>query len=160
MAKKKEIKSTKTQAKKRPVGRPTKYKPEYCQDIIEFFESHPLTITKVKTIRHKDGSVEEEEYEAPGKPPLLYRYAQKLGVTRDTLHEWGTQHPDFSDALKKAKDIQAGFIVDNAMTDIGPTTFSIFMMKNNHNWSDRVEQKVETKMSLENLVGRSFEDNE
>lgn len=55
--------------------RPTKYKKEYCEDIIEFMS--------------KGGS--------------LTQFAADIDVCRETVYEWGRVHSDFSDAIKKAK---------------------------------------------------------
>ena len=59
-----------------PTGRPTKYKPEFCDVIIELGREG-------KTKSHM---------------------AQALDVSRDTIHEWTRVHPEFSDAMKRAED--------------------------------------------------------
>ena len=62
-------------AKKNPVGRPSKYKPEYCEKI-------------VKLAKEGNGWVS---------------WALACGVDRPTLYAWGEQHPEFLTALKEAK---------------------------------------------------------
>ena len=54
-----------------PGGRPTDYKPEYCEKLIEW---------------SKDGH-------------SLVWIGSQLDVTRETLYEWGRVHPEFSDAM-------------------------------------------------------------
>jgi len=57
------------------MGRPTDYRPEYCQALIDFCST--------------------------GKS--LTAFAVKIGVHRDTLYQWGKVHQDFSDALTRAR---------------------------------------------------------
>lgn len=55
-----------------PGGRPSKYKPEFCQELIE---------------AGKEGySIEA--------------FAGKIGVSRECIYEWTRVHPEFSDAKK------------------------------------------------------------
>ncbi len=61
--------------KKPPVGRPTLYKSEYCDELIDFC-SRGFSITA---------------------------FAGKIRVSRDTIAEWGTIHREFSEAIKIAK---------------------------------------------------------
>jgi hypothetical protein len=60
---------------KHPGGRPSKYKPEYCEQIVEFCE----------------------------KGASLTAFAASISVAKDTLVEWGIQHKEFSVAMRKAK---------------------------------------------------------
>lgn len=57
-------------------GRPSSYKPEYCQTLIE----------------HMASGLSFESF------------AGKIGVDRDTLYEWTKVHPEFSDAKKKGTE--------------------------------------------------------
>ena len=64
--------------KARPIGRPTKYKREYCQQLIDY---------------SKTGMSFES-------------FALEIDIVPDTLHEWAKVHKEFSDAKKKAKALQ------------------------------------------------------
>jgi len=64
--------------KKRPVGRPSLYRPEYCEKAIELG--------------------------ALGYSPVAI--AATLGIDRPTLYDWRDQHEEFSTALKKAKSLE------------------------------------------------------
>ena len=57
------------------VGRPTLYKPEYCQDVIEWGKQ--------------------------GKS--LAWMAATLDVSRECIYEWMRVHPDFSDSMTRAR---------------------------------------------------------
>lgn len=60
---------------KNPVGRPTKYKPEFCDLVIEV------------------GSI----------GGWLCEMAEVCDVHRSTMDEWASKHPEFSEALMRAK---------------------------------------------------------
>lgn len=64
--------------KKRPVGRPSKYKPEYCEKVVELAE----------------GGAGWAEW------------AVACGVDRATLYHWGDEHPEFLTALSRAKILE------------------------------------------------------
>lgn len=58
-----------------PGGRPSLYKPDYCEFVVKFC-SQGFSLTA---------------------------FAGKIGVCRDTISEWGRVHPEFSAAVKRAK---------------------------------------------------------
>ncbi len=64
------------QEQKRPAHRPSSYDPAFCQQV--------------------------EELGARGKS--FTQIAVKLGVTRQTLHNWSHRHPEFFDALVRARE--------------------------------------------------------
>lgn len=66
---------------KRPVGRPTKYKPEYCEAVVEHM---------------REGA-------------SLTSFAAEIGVARSTIEEWASVHPDFSGAVKRGKAVCAAW---------------------------------------------------
>lgn len=123
-----------------PVGRPTKYKPEYCQ----------LLITHMST----------------GKS--FETFAVKTDVCSATLYLWLEEFPEFLEAYKKAKDINREFweqVGINNATGIGegnPATW-IFWMKARFGWRDNIDVQltgkdhgpVEVKLSKEQLAEKA-----
>ena len=139
-AKKKPVKRTRTKKPKpkpapNPVGRPTKYKPEYCQVIIDLME-YGYT------------------FEA---------CAADLDVSKDTLYEWVKVHEDFSDAKNKAFDKSRKtwetMLISLAKTGMGNATAIIFSLKNRFpkNWRDKIEQ--ETTITVKPLIIEDDEGN-
>lgn len=91
------------------VGRPVKYKPEYCEMLIE---------------HRKQGFSFES-------------FAATISVHRDTLYEWVKVYPDFSDAKKRAKDVSLQVYekigIGMALGKIkGDSTAWLFLLKNQH----------------------------
>lgn len=71
----------------RPVGRPTKYDPAYCDGVI-----------------------------AAGRLGFsLTAYAGSIEVDRDSITEWRKRHPDFDRACKIAKAVRAHFLEGGMM---------------------------------------------
>lgn len=63
------------------VGRPTKYKPEFCE--------------KVMDMGREGYGVAE--------------IAAELDVTKQTVHNWQKEHPAFLDAMTRARDLSEGW---------------------------------------------------
>lgn len=133
------------------LGRPTKYKEKYCEEIVKYFKE------KCEPIKSKDKDG-KEVLKPASRPPTLYGFAANIGVCIDTIHEWGQKHDAFSDAVKRCKAIQAQFVIEGGMSGDTNTAFSIFMMKNNFNWSDKVQQEVNTRVTLEDLIDQSMKE--
>jgi len=109
----------------RKVGRPTKYDPKYCDELIEHM---------------KTGL----SYEA---------FAGRLCVAIQTLYDWEQANPEFLEAKKKGQAISQMFWENLAMegmwsgggrNPVFNSTVWIFNMKNRFKWKDRVETTVET----------------
>lgn len=128
----------KLNVQRRSVGRPTKYREEYCEKIIQFF-NRPKTkiLTTVTTGKNDYEKVEEKEVAAP--LPTLSGFALSINVNMDTLNQWCKVHPEFSESYKQAKELEAEFVVENAMRNLYAQPFSIFYMKNCHGWKDKQE---------------------
>jgi hypothetical protein len=75
------------------VGRPSAYRPEFCQDLIDW-------MAKGNSLG-SFGAYLRERYPA-----------EKLMVHRDTVNEWTHVHAEFSDAMKVAKAASARFYDD------------------------------------------------
>ena len=104
----KPTRSGKAPANKRKPGRPSLYRPEYCQALIEW-----------------------------AKKGLSYEsFASVPGVALQTLYEWEKAHPEFSEAKKTALPHSMVWWEKKGMSgDINPTIW-IFNMKNRFGWRD------------------------
>lgn len=131
---------------KRPVGRPSAFKEEYADQLLEYFNKEAF---ERKPLLDKEGNEKGSEI-VPVKFPTLARFAGIIGVTRDTLYEWATaknennslKHPEFSYAYKKAKEYQEAILVEGALAGAYQANFSIFTAKNVLGWRDKVEQEI------------------
>jgi hypothetical protein len=138
------IMTTKKTVKKRAPnkgGQPTKYRPEYCQQLIDYFSIDPTKITEDETISSVDGD-KLIARRMPQRMPWLEGFARKIGVHRNTLRDWCDLHPEFAEAYETAKDLQREFIVDVALSGAAPPSFAIFTMKNVCGWRDERDLKL------------------
>ena|SRR3990167_5653193 len=108
-------------------GRPSKYDPSFCQKIVDYFSVEPYRV------------IPKTKREIPNDLPFLSNFADSIGVNQDTLHEWCKVHPEFSEAFKKAKELQEQFLVINGLRNNFAQPFTIFAMKNMFRWTDRHE---------------------
>lgn len=122
-------KPTKKKEIKHERGRPTDYRPEYCQQLLDYFGEKPYT-------EDNQGKIRATDFKS------LAGFAIKIGVSRDTLHEWSKKHKDFSDAYIRAKDFQENFLAVNGNKGLINANFGIFTAKNVLNWRDKKEIDV------------------
>ena len=139
----------------KPPGRPSKYKPEYCEALVE----------------HMKTGLSFESF------------AGLVAVNQDTLHEWKKKHPEFSEAQKNGSALsllwweklgKAAMVGEAVVTPDGRrvsfdnfnTTMWIFAMKNRHGWRDRhdhehsgkdgkaIETKADIKVVIEDYTAK------
>ena len=132
-------------SKKHVGGRPPKYKKEYCDKIIEYFKKAPYQ-TEYKEEYFVDGSIKSK---APiitaTEFPTFQGFADEILVHIDTLHEWCTKHKEFSEAYKRAKQLQEKIWLVNSMQNLYNAQFAQFFGKNCLGYKDKQENiNVET----------------
>lgn len=135
--KKAKIKKPKKHKEPNPVGAPSLYKPEYPQMLLDYFGEPAYK-------EDSQGRIRATDFKS------LAGFAIKVGVHRDTLHEWAKEHAEFSDAYARAKDFQENFLSVNGAKSLINAQFSIFIAKNVLNWRDKREVEV-TEKPLEKL---------
>lgn len=107
----------------KPVGRPSLYKPEYCEKLIQHM----------------------------ARPRSFESFAAVIDVNRDTLYEWVKVHEDFSDALTRGRAKHLLAMEDSAYENLveepgkgrlNTALYKLFMV-NIHGW--RSEPKEDSK---------------
>ncbi len=130
-------------------GRPSSYKEEYCQDIIEFF-NRPTTRIITKTYTTKAGTIIEEPIEKGCEFPTIEEYCSKIGVETSTLYDWLKVYPDFHSAFLRAKALQKDCLIKNAITGRYDPRFSVFVATN---CTDMRVQPLEVHSTVEHTLG-------
>ena len=103
--------------KKGKPGQPTKYREEYCQKMIDFFNV-PVTI------------LDDKGHTIANDLPFFSTFACELGVHVDTLHEWRKVHPSFSEAYHLSQQYQFNILNQNTLKGRYSTAYAIFLAKN------------------------------
>ena len=117
-------------------GRPTKYKPEYCQQLIAYMTQEPWEEVEV-THTNRKGETWTETKLRPRPIRFLTVFAHEIGVTRDTLAEWYRVHPEFSDAYTRAREMQAEHLLQCGFMGLSDPTMTKFAAVNLTDLSDR-----------------------
>lgn len=133
---------------KRKIGRPTKYKPEYCQQIEAFFdrEIYKMVENEKTTEYYESGAIKKESYKKmmlPNDLPFFNDFANSIGVYIGTLEEWCLVYPEFSISYKKCKEKQKQFLIVNGLNGNSPPAAFIFTAKNLTDMRD--EQYLENR---------------
>ena len=107
-----------TKNKANPIGRPTVYKPEFCQELLEH-------------------SKEGYSFEA---------FGGRIGVCKDTLYRWLKEYKEFSDARKQARQLarlalekEGRALTRGEFGRSASATAWIFRMRNICGWRDEAQ---------------------
>lgn len=128
--------------KKSNAGRPTKYRKEYCEEIVKFFDREPFDVVmgvdddgKEVVMTDKNGNVVMK----PCKLPTFEGFAISIGVDRDTVRAWTENNPEFLGAYMRAKDYQKEILIQNGLMGNYEKQFAIFTAKNVTDMRDKQE---------------------
>jgi hypothetical protein len=122
-----------------------KYKPEYAQQLIEYFDVEPYKEVEV------DGFNGTKKVQLiPQPPPMLGLFAHQIGVTLETLNGWATavtldgapRFPEFSEAYARARQLQEALFVRATMVGAYSDRAMPFVLKNLHGWTDKPQEEV------------------
>lgn len=126
-------------------GRPSKYLPSYCEDILAYFDKEPFTEVDVP---QPNGLVKRQRMATD--PPTLSGFAKSIGVSVDTLGRWATEvlvdggmkHGDFAEAYARAREMQEALIIRGGLLGLYEPRTAQAALKNLHGWQDQPERKV------------------
>ncbi len=140
--------------KKHPGGRPTKYKPSYCAEIIKYFDVDPviykdITVQKLNSKGEVTETVDKTVEESI-QIPMLCKFAKEKGVDTATLWRWTEKYPEFRKAYNTAKEFQLNVLIQNALRNNYSSYFAFQMAKNMFGWRDK--QEIETTRKVEILL--------
>jgi hypothetical protein len=123
----------------KPVGRPTKYSDKVPQQLVDYFLTCAETRPSVST------PVLKETFTVM---PTMTGFAKKCGVTTRTLCNWREAHPEFEEAHEYAMAIAADMISQFAINNVYSPSISIFMLKANHGYQDRLEISTDSTIHI------------
>lgn len=126
-----------TKKSKNPIGGQTKYKSEYCERIVEFFDTRPFEERKIEHYDSK-GNVKFTDIKLLPLPmPNLIRFAKSIKVDYTTVYRWTKQHKEFCKAFERARDIRKWVLIDGAIGGVYNPAFAIFTAKNITDMEDK-----------------------
>lgn len=116
---------------------PLRYKPEFCERLLAFFDVPAFHVTEVQK---RDGSVALVETAA--ELPTFAAFAKHLGTTCEVLKNWESTHPAFHEAAQKARDLQSNILIQNSLRGNYSASFAVFTAKNLLGWQDGKEDNL------------------
>lgn len=125
-------------------GRPTKYTPEVCERIVEFFSKEPFTPVKTvdgDPVIDRNGVVVMQ----PCKLPTLEGFAIQEGIGTSTIWDWSSNHPQFSAAIMQAKQRQKDILIQNGLFGLYEKTFAKFVAINVTDMVEKSQQEITGK---------------
>lgn len=125
--------------KKHAGGAPTKYKSEYCKEMIEYFRVEPTQAMYKKEYFSNGNLKSEVPIVVASNIPTFQGFADKINVNMDTLTEWRKKHAEFSVAYNRCKELQEKIWLENAMNGRYNAQFAIFFGKNCLGYKDKQE---------------------
>jgi hypothetical protein len=120
------------------LGRPTKYRSEYAQMLLDHFGGDAFTTVFVE----KNG--DQVPVKVPRVFPTLERFAGSIGVTTQTMRAWAAateadgqpRHPEFVEALRQGRERQAALLIEGGLSGAFDAKIVAFALKNLSGWSD------------------------
>lgn len=93
-------------------GRPSKYKPEYCQDLIDYF----------RVPRPDPANPNSMAYF-----PTMYGFAARVGVSDETIADWCKKYPDFLRAYTIAQQLGRNQLIHGGLSEKYNASFAKFV---------------------------------
>lgn len=69
--------------------------------------------------------------------PTIEGLALKLGVSVRTLYGWEAEYPEFLQTMDEIRSTQKDLLITNGLRGVYNTRFAIFLLKANHNMSEK-----------------------
>jgi hypothetical protein len=113
-------------------GAPTKYRPEYCEMILEYFNVDPLQEETV-TIITPYGNNKIEKKRIACELPTIEGFCWKIGICKQTLYTWAAEHKEFMDSYLRAHERQEQIIKVCTTAGFYPANFSALLLNIDHN---------------------------
>jgi hypothetical protein len=133
-------------------GRPTKYKPEYCEEMLKFFLEWP-EYREVEEDAVSAGRKVKVIKRYPNRPPTLNKFSIKIGVDRTTLTRWAKENPDFCIVYERCVTIYEEFLSDKGLSSEYNAGFAKMLLSNHTRLKVNQEVEVthsEIKISIDN----------
>jgi hypothetical protein len=131
------------------MGRPTKYKPEYCQQIIDYFSNNDA----YEILEHESDETRRKAF--LNRPIVMSGFAQKIGVDRGTIEDWAKArdengalvNPDFYHSYRTALTMQEKMIAEGGLAGVYNSNIAQLMLKNHHGYRDVQVNETEVYIS-------------
>lgn len=139
-------------------GRPTLYKPELCQSLIDFFCVPPYEEKKIDHFDPKTGKVTWTDIKRlPNDIPTLTAFCTKYHLGWTTVHEWTDPNQpnyrlDFANAYIHARALRADFLCNGAWNNVCQANTFKFIAVNLTDMRDKTEVAHDIKNNIAAMI--------
>ena len=120
--------------------------------------------TKVKTGRptkYKAKFVEQaEKYMKSADPPMIEEFAQKIGVCRATLYNWGKKHQEFFDTLERIEQAQKIKLIKRGLKGTYNSNIVKLMLSANHGMHERSDKHLSGGLTFAEALHKEMSDSD
>lgn len=145
-------------------GRPSKYKPKFCEEMIKHFSIDPYKKETMEssTEYFANGAIKKKNEKfklVPNKLPTFFNFARSIDVSHEALHRWRDarigkfekdetdtgkddrpfKYPEFRVAYNAVKQLQKEFLMELGLAGASPPASFIFVAKNITDMRDKIE---------------------
>lgn len=125
-------------------GRPS----EYTKDILKLVKEYlsECQDEEIQLVKQANSEKGYEMYENKLKVnlPTIEGLAIYLGINRDTIYDWCTKHPEFSDMIDRLRMEQSNRLINNGLTgDYQPMIVKLLLGK--HGYKEQSETDLTSK---------------
>jgi hypothetical protein len=119
-------------------GRPTTYSEEMLEKAKEYLAS-------CEDVEIERGQGQRTEYTLNVKLPTVQGLAVYLKVSRDTIYEWASKHPEFSDTIEQINAEQADKLINQGLAGNYNPTIAKLMLSSNHGMREKSDVTTDGK---------------
>jgi hypothetical protein len=125
-------------------GKPTSYRPEYCQAIVTYF-SNPESWDINTDMKGSAKAIPKS------KLPTFERFAAGIGVTTRALENWRDAHEEFGEAYRIASGLQKSFLMELSAAGLGTGAVAL-MLQINHKMRLEKEEEQAGNETIQKVV--------
>lgn len=142
------------------IGRPTKYRPEFCQILIDFFDIEPYDKIELPHYQSDGKTIKWKDYKLiPARMPSLLKFAKSINVDYKTIYNWvdkghNSFQEEFFQAFTFAKEIRKYWLIDLGLSGLTPPLSYKFTAINVTDMRDKVEEIHDVSDKLASLLAK------
>jgi len=131
------------------VGRPSTYKPEYCNDLLTFFEKARNLLKKEEIGRPR---TKQTERPSTKKDPIYYkkkypivllptleRFSTLAKIPLITMTGWKKQHPEWKETVAQCMAIQKDMLIQMTLNGYYNAATAKLILQNCHGFTEKEE---------------------
>jgi len=129
-------------------GRPTEYRPEYCESIIKFmtYENYAEEI-KVEHVNSK-GDKWVEVKRIPAELKFIEDWLWENGISAQAASEWKQRYPEFGESYARARQLQTAHLLKCGFAGLSDPTMTKFAAVNLTDLRDKTDLGITVSADL------------